>query len=341
VAIKSTLMLPTGFEAEQHQAASKRKLADLMLEKGLGGQGNMGSWLQVLGQVGQVYAGKHLNKKADELDTDVANKTAQQYADHLAAFHKATADDNTDPKLIMQAFEGDPYLQEAIKPYGEALAARLKNNQEGTMFGDQWRLKGGLHDGEFKPNSPTDSVLRGPNNTFVINPVRQSAALGAQGYTPGGTAPAFVPSMTDPMAGGDVPSATTASGQPSGPAMAEAIRSHFNLGDVPGTVTSGRRTVEGNRLVGGVPNSHHLTGDAMDVTGTTIAALKQRYPQAQVIPEKDHLHVQGLGEGTVPYYGQRGTTGLSSHTPMPPAGVVNGKPYWLINGTPYDNPEGK
>lgn len=78
------------------------------------------------------------------------------------------------------------------------------------------------------------------------------------------------------------------------------------------TVTSMRRTPGGNKAVGGVPNSRHLTGDAADFvpqgneTMAQLAArLGQTYPDAKIINEGDHVHVQRSG-WNLPLFGRRG-----------------------------------
>jgi len=63
-------------------------------------------------------------------------------------------------------------------------------------------------------------------------------------------------------------------------------------------VTSWWRTEEHNKEVGGLPNSHHLTGDAIDVVwqgdAPDDAMLKKTATQygVRVVREGDHEHFQ-------------------------------------------------
>lgn len=61
-------------------------------------------------------------------------------------------------------------------------------------------------------------------------------------------------------------------------------------------ITSGYRSPETNRRVGGSPNSYHLRGRAVDVVAgpELLKHLRQtakKYGAVEVILESDHLHV--------------------------------------------------
>lgn len=76
-------------------------------------------------------------------------------------------------------------------------------------------------------------------------------------------------------------------------------------------MTSGRRTPEGNRRVGGVRGSKHLDGTAADYDGPDLNALLGEVRglpgQRRSFIHDGHVHTEG--DWRVPYYGRVGTTG--------------------------------
>lgn len=83
-----------------------------------------------------------------------------------------------------------------------------------------------------------------------------------------------------------------------------------------GRMTSGRRTVEGNRLVGGVDGSQHVLGTAADYWGRDLGALLREVQglpgvkRAFIHGQGGNRHVHSEGENwAVPYFGRRGTAG--------------------------------
>jgi hypothetical protein len=81
----------------------------------------------------------------------------------------------------------------------------------------------------------------------------------------------------------------------------------------PGVVQSIRRTVHGNEIVGGKPNSDHLRGDAVDFTppaGMSMSQLEAEahkfFPGHFILNEGSHVHVKIPGLNG-PLFGKRGT----------------------------------
>lgn len=294
---RSKFVLPTGYEDEQKKAETKRALAKLMLEKGLANNPNMQNWAQVLAQLAQTWAGKGLSKDADKIDSDVNARMIADYRDKMGRFDEATQGKSVDPAAIVRMTRGDPMMEDAAKPYADAMAAKLKENQEGINFGGQWRIKGDINPGEFEPNKPTDSVLRGPGNSFIENDARRGAALHAQGYDLGGPAVSTV----DPMAGQQQmqpPPMMPPQFAPPTPAPGdEPMAGAMDLG----LLSPEERSIMSNELArraghvsSGVQNDTHIP------MGSPITARKA------------------------------------------PAGLTtDGRPYWMVNGVAYDNPEGR
>lgn len=295
------IVIPTGFESQQRAIERRRKIAEAMLAQGLGPSGPMQSWAQVLGKIAQTGVGTYLDKKVDKLADEYDEDVRGAYAERLGSFQeKANALDPASPtydqdlKALAQEAQGDSMLEDAGKPYVDAMAARLKEQGETTNFGGQFRRKGNIKEGEFEPNDPNDMMLRsGPEGRdFVPNAARITAALASQ---PNVSISNAVTATRDPMA--------QPQGLPAQPVQgAEPV---MPAGDEAGMVFQ-NMTPDEKQIINGILQKYAGKGAEL----------------SSVVP---------FGNPTDPNMGGR-----------PPDGTTtDGRPYWMVNGVPYDNPEGR
>lgn len=287
--IEPKFTLPTGYESEQLKAERKRKIAQALLERGLTVNPNMQSWTQILGQLATAYAGKRLDRRADDIDAGVRDRMTQDYRKQFEDFQNDISLDG-DPAAIVKKYGTSPFLTDEVRPYRDAIAAHLKERENIVKFGGQMRRVGDIPTGEREPGSPNDAVIRDANGNWVVNPVRTTAALAAQGLPLDTSGRPGIYSMPDP----------TGARQPVAP--------------MPG----------GSSAVGGE--------DGLD--------LSLLSPEEKSIIQNE-LQRRAGGGGVQTQTDTRIPMGSPLSSSKPPAGVANGKPYWIINGIPYDNPEGK
>lgn len=184
----------------------------------------------------------------------------------------------------------------------DSLMAALGQEQQAAPSGYRWGEGGNLN---YIPGGPQDPANKGP----VITPYGIMLPPGAPMPQVAG-APAPQPEVlgSDLPPGWNIarpnqaPSAPAAGGAERNQPVSVNFRSSSEAqrtiqGIVPGVrVTSGRRSADQNRRVGGAPTSYHLQDRARDLvppSGMSMAQLAQKMRQAgfRALNEGDHVHV--------------------------------------------------
>lgn len=258
-------------------------------------------------------------------DTEGAVAELQAHMDAA----KAGGEDTSQYPALIQAIQQDPKKAAALAGY--ALASAVGPDKFAEMFKTlnpdnketqvqkeyDWRVA--------TFGRPQANQWLAVQDTKLIagQPGGKIEALGPSGFSSvDSTAGAPQPK------GGDTSTGVTVT--PTGPAI-----EHAAFAAVPGiVVTSGLRSAEHNKAVGGVSNSYHLTDQARDFVppkgmpmGLLQAKLKKALPGFDVINEGTHVHVEP-GPGTPHVRG-----------PVTVASVQQAE--GLTPGTHYRTPDGR
>lgn len=180
MALQPTLTIPTGYEGLQRSAASKRKLAEAMMARGMDTPPNMNHWAQVFGQLAQSVAGRRLDKQANTMETEVGNQIRDAYLAKRGAFQQDAG--TLQPQDLVAKYGGDPMMAEELKPYQAAMTARLVGDQNLMKVGDTFQREADIIPGQTTSTSVNDAIMIGPDGQAVVNPLKVTAGMAAQGF---------------------------------------------------------------------------------------------------------------------------------------------------------------
>lgn len=142
-------LIPTGYGQQEAEIASKRRLAEAMLQQGLAGPGaNARSPFQLLGTLAQAWAGRSGQKDADKLQGSLDQQKLADQAAAVEGLKTALANAQGDPSKLDPTVMSNPRLQ------GNPLA--------GIML-DAWKAQM-LNKGEIT-GDPLE--MRGPGGNFI------------------------------------------------------------------------------------------------------------------------------------------------------------------------------
>ena len=361
------LTLPTGYEAEQRRLMRKQEIANALMKVGMETNPNMTSWAQVLGQLGNAVAGRISDRKAQKMEDSLDSRMLNDYQTQHSSFE---ADAKTlSPDELVAKYSDKPWLQEDLDPYQKAIAKRLSERERivttPTGYGRAGDQLGKITIDGTKNIIPDIDPATGQQIGWKVNPVATTGALERQGFHPQGQPIMSQPSMdmrgmvAQSMMGasGGAPAAQPqpTSFTPPNIGQVESGNRDFNPDGSPVTSRAGAMykmqvmpSTAHDPGFGVRPAANDSAAEYNRVGNEYAAAMLRRYGND---PLKAAAAYNGGPGRTDRAIASNGNNFLQSMHPetqayarrfaKPPSGMAGGKPYWMINGIPYDNPEGR